>query len=71
MRASAGAFSSGSHEKSVTLQVRVLIVEDEVKMASLVRRGLVEEGYAVDVATTGEDALWMAEATRTTRSSST
>jgi two-component system OmpR family response regulator len=41
--------------------MRVLIVEDEVKMARLVRRGLVEEGHAADVASTGEDAVWMAE----------
>jgi two-component system OmpR family response regulator len=39
-----------------------LIVEDEVKMASLVRRGLVEEGHAADVAATGEDAVWLAQA---------
>src|SRR5436309_396571 len=31
-------------------------------MASLIRRGLTEEGYAADVASTGEDAIWMAEA---------
>jgi two-component system OmpR family response regulator len=43
--------------------MRALVVEDEVKMAALIRRGLVEEGYAADVATTGEDALWMARAT--------
>jgi two-component system OmpR family response regulator len=43
--------------------MRVLIVEDDVKMASLLRRGLVEEGLAADVARTGDDALWMAEAT--------
>ena len=42
--------------------MRFLIVEDELKMASLVRRGLVEEGHAADVAATGEDALWMAQA---------
>jgi two-component system OmpR family response regulator len=42
--------------------VRVLIVEDELKMASLIRRGLMEEGHAADIASTGEDALWMAEA---------
>jgi two-component system, OmpR family, response regulator len=40
----------------------VLIVEDELRMASLIRRGLVQEGLAADVAGTGEDALWMAEA---------
>ncbi len=43
--------------------MRVLIVEDEVKMAGLIRRGLREEGLAADVAIKGEDALWMAEAT--------
>jgi two-component system, OmpR family, response regulator len=42
--------------------MRVLVVEDEVKMASLLRRGLLEEGHAVDVAQTGDDALWMAQA---------
>ena len=42
--------------------VRVLVVEDELKMAGLIRRGLVEEGHAADVASTGEDALWMAQA---------
>jgi len=43
--------------------MRALVVEDESKLAGLIRRGLVEEGYAADVAGTGEDALWMAEAT--------
>jgi two-component system OmpR family response regulator len=43
--------------------MRVLIVEDEVKMASLIRRGLRKEGMAADVAIKGEDALWMAQAT--------
>ncbi|MEJ7786551.1 MAG: response regulator transcription factor [Solirubrobacteraceae bacterium] len=43
--------------------MRVLIVEDEVKMAGLIRRGLREEGMAADVAVKGEDALWMAAAT--------
>jgi two-component system, OmpR family, response regulator len=42
--------------------MRVLIVEDEVKMAALIRRGLTEEGHATDVAATGEDAVWMAQA---------
>jgi two-component system OmpR family response regulator len=40
--------------------MRLLVVEDDVKMAALVRRGLGEEGAAVDVARSGEDALWMA-----------
>ena len=38
--------------------VRLLVVEDDVKMASLLKRGLEREGYAVDLAATGEDALW-------------
>ena len=40
--------------------VRILVVEDEPKMASLLRRGLEREAYAVDVVSTGEDALWAA-----------
>jgi two-component system OmpR family response regulator len=40
--------------------VRVLVVEDSVKMAAALKRGLEEEGYAVDVARTGVDGLWMA-----------
>jgi two-component system OmpR family response regulator len=43
--------------------MRVLVVEDEVKMAGLIRRGLRAEGFAVDVAAQGEDALWRAAAT--------
>jgi two-component system OmpR family response regulator len=43
--------------------VRVLIAEDDLKMAALIRRGLVEEGYAADVASTGDDALLRAGAT--------
>src|SRR5439155_21331328 len=37
--------------------VRVLIVEDELRMAGLIRRGLVKEGLAADVARNGEEAL--------------
>jgi two-component system OmpR family response regulator len=43
--------------------MRVLVVEDDVKMAALLRRGLAEEGLAADVARTGDEALWRAEAT--------
>jgi two-component system, OmpR family, response regulator len=42
--------------------VRALIIEDELRMASLIRRGLTKEGLAVDVAKSGEDGLWMAQA---------
>jgi len=40
--------------------VRVLVVEDEVRQAAALKRGLEAEGYAVDVASTGPDGLWLA-----------
>jgi two-component system, OmpR family, response regulator len=40
--------------------MRLLVVEDEAKMARLLERGLEEEGHAVDVATGGEEAIWLA-----------
>jgi len=40
--------------------MRILIVEDEKKVASFVKRGLEEEQYAVDVAYDGEEGLYMA-----------
>jgi two-component system OmpR family response regulator len=43
--------------------MRVLIVEDQIKMAKLLRRALRGAGVAADVAVKGEDALWMAGAT--------
>jgi two-component system, OmpR family, response regulator len=43
--------------------MRVLIVEDHAKLASLIQRGLRKEGMATDIAGSGEDAVWMAEAT--------
>ena len=43
--------------------MRVLIVEDEPKMAGLIRRGLAEEGHSPDIASNGDDALWMTAAT--------
>lgn len=42
--------------------MRVLVVDDETRLAGLVRRGLADEGYAVDVAVSGEDALDLAAA---------
>jgi two-component system, OmpR family, response regulator len=42
--------------------MRLLIVEDEAKMAGLLRRGLEREGFAVDLAGKGEEAVWKAEA---------
>jgi two-component system OmpR family response regulator len=40
--------------------VRILVVEDEVRLADGIRRGLEAEGCAVDVAGNGTDGLWMA-----------
>jgi two-component system OmpR family response regulator len=40
--------------------MRVLVVEDEIRLASLLRKGLRQEGLLADVAIKGEDALWMA-----------
>jgi two-component system OmpR family response regulator len=42
--------------------MRVLVVEDEPRMASVIRRSLAKEGLAADVAGDGEEALWMAAA---------
>src|SRR3954462_2472385 len=44
--------------------MRVLIVEDHPKVGSVLRRGLRDRGLAPDLATSGEDALWMAAAPR-------
>ena len=41
--------------------MRILLVEDEIKMASFIERGLKEEDYVVDVANDGEKALFLAE----------
>jgi heavy metal response regulator len=40
--------------------MRLLVVEDEKKVASFIRKGLEEEGYAVDVASDGDTGLEMA-----------
>ena len=38
----------------------MLVVEDDVRTASFIRRGLAEDGHVVDVVRDGEDALWRA-----------
>jgi two-component system, OmpR family, response regulator len=40
--------------------VRVLVVEDHVKLASVLRRGMRDEAVVADIVEKGEDALWMA-----------
>jgi two-component system, OmpR family, response regulator len=42
--------------------MRILVVEDDARMADAVRRGFEAEGVAVDLAATGEEALWRAQA---------
>jgi heavy metal response regulator len=41
--------------------MRILVVEDEKKVASFIKRGLEEEDFAVDVAFDGEEGLYLAE----------
>lgn len=40
--------------------MRILVVDDEPRLAAAVQRGLQAEGFAVDVASTGDEGLWMA-----------
>src|ERR1041384_4034009 len=40
--------------------MRILVVEDEAKMAGFIKRGLEEEGSAVDVSPDGQDGLYRA-----------
>src|ERR671936_128544 len=40
--------------------MRILVVEDEIKMARAIRRGLEQESYAVDTAPDGHEGLFMA-----------
>jgi DNA-binding response OmpR family regulator len=41
--------------------MRVLVVEDEQRLAAALKRGLEANSFTVDLAHTGTDALWMAE----------
>ena len=41
--------------------MRILFVEDERRMANIVKKGLAEEGFAVDLAYDGEDGKYLAE----------
>jgi DNA-binding response OmpR family regulator len=43
--------------------MRILVVEDARRLAGIIKRGLLEEGYAVDNAYEGEEAQYMAEST--------
>ena len=41
--------------------MRILLVEDEKKLSDVIKKGLIEEGYAVDQAFNGEEGLYLAE----------
>ena len=58
-RSLAAAAPTGSDPPTLAT-MRLLVVEDDPGMAALLVRGLIREGYAVDAATNGEDALWSA-----------
>jgi two-component system, OmpR family, response regulator len=51
---------TASTPPAIVLPMRILVVEDEIRLASLMRKGLREAGLLADVAVKGEDALWMA-----------
>ncbi|MFZ1488343.1 MAG: response regulator, partial [Ilumatobacteraceae bacterium] len=40
--------------------MKLLLVEDDVKIAAAVERGLEAEGFSVEVASTGDEGLWRA-----------
>ncbi len=53
--------SEFSHRRVASLvSMRVLVVEDETRMSRLLKRGLEEEGHAVDLAADGPEGLWLA-----------
>ncbi|MDK2896077.1 MAG: hypothetical protein PWP04_197 [Candidatus Atribacteria bacterium] len=43
--------------------MRILVVEDEKRLAEVIKKGLVEEGYSVDTAYDGVEGQYMAENT--------
>ena len=61
-RSVAWSFTSSSPLRGHPASVRVLVVEDDAKLGPLLRRGLGDRGSAADLAATGEEALWMAQA---------
>ncbi len=51
---------AGPGSADLPCAVRILVVEDTPRMAAMLQRGLVEEGYSVDVTADGLDAVWRA-----------
>lgn len=46
------------------MSIKILVVEDEKKVASFIKRGLEEEEFSVDVANDGEEGLYLAESNK-------
>jgi two-component system OmpR family response regulator len=55
--------SGSARSGTLAEHMRILLVEDDERMADMVRRGLASENIAVDVAPSGEEALWRVDAT--------
>ena len=49
-----------AHLRAHTVLMRILLVEDQPKLARLLRKGLLEEGVTADLAATGLDGVWLA-----------
>ena len=60
MGAAGWVFSARSARQDRMREVKVLVVEDDEKIASAVARGLEAEGFRVAVAVDGHDGLWRA-----------
>jgi two-component system, OmpR family, response regulator len=52
--------SPPAHAREDNGRVRILLVEDQAKLARLLQQGLREEQITADIAPTGEDGVWMA-----------
>lgn len=52
--------SPAQNPSSIFTRMRILVVEDEIKTADYLRKGLSVSGFVVDVATQGEDGLHLA-----------
>ena len=42
------------------MNMRILVIEDEHRLAAVIKKGLVEDNFAVDLAYDGEDGLFIA-----------
>lgn len=58
--ASLGRAARGARAEPREAAIRILVVDDEINLLRALETGLEAEGFAVDTATTGTDALWLA-----------